>query len=80
MALAATLTPGHLRVTVVEDDPSDDKILACAKEGQVDYIVASDEHLTRLRSFEGIPIVPPRRFLEILAEEREKGESQSPTT
>jgi putative PIN family toxin of toxin-antitoxin system len=77
MALAATLTPGRLRVTVVEDDPSDNKILACAKEGQVDYIVASDEHLTRLRSFAGIPIIRPRRFLEILAD-REKRESQSP--
>ena len=74
MALAATPTPGRLKVTVVVDDPSDNKILACAKEGQVDYIVASDEHLTMLGSFAGIPIIPPRRFLEILTEERKKRE------
>ena len=80
IALAATLTTGRLKVTIVEDDPSDNKILACAQEGQVDYIVASDEHLTRLGSFAGTPIISPRRFLEILAEEREKGEAQSPTT
>ena len=54
----------------------EDKILACAKEGQVDYIVASDEHLAKLGSFAGIPIIPPRRFLEILAEQREKKEGQ----
>ncbi len=71
IALATTLTPGQLEVTAVEDDPSDNKILACAQEGQVDYIVASDAHLTKLESFAGIPIVPPRRFLEILVKESE---------
>ncbi|MBI4317286.1 MAG: hypothetical protein HY675_02250 [Chloroflexi bacterium] len=72
MALATTVTAGEAEVDVVDDDPSDNKILACAAEGRVDYIVASDEHLTELRTFSGIPIVPPRRFLEIL-EERTKG-------
>ena len=71
IALAATLTSGKLEVRAVEDDPSDNKILACAKEGQVDYIVASDEHLTKLGNFTGIPILPPRRFLEILREQNE---------
>ena len=66
IALAATRTPGLLAVRVVADDPADDKILACAQEGQVDYIVASDDHLARLGSFAGIPIVSPRRFLEIV--------------
>jgi len=41
-------------------------VLACAQEGRVDYIVASDEHLTKLGSFSGIPIIPPLRFLEVL--------------
>lgn len=76
IALAAQLTPGQLDVTAVKDDPSDNKILACAKEGQVDYIVASDEHLTKLGSFAGILIVPPRRFLEIIVGEKEEKESQ----
>jgi putative PIN family toxin of toxin-antitoxin system len=66
IALAATRTPGRLMVQAVKDDPADDKILACAKEGQVDFIVASDEHLTKLGSFADIPIVSPRRFLELL--------------
>lgn len=66
MALATTVTAGELEVDVVDDDPSDNKILACAAEGKVDYIVASDEHLTKLGAFSGIPIVLPRRFLEIL--------------
>jgi len=68
IAVAAILTPGHLEITAVKEDPSDDKVLVCAIEGKVDYIVASDEHLTRLENFSGIPIVPPRRFLELLQE------------
>jgi hypothetical protein len=72
IALAAQLTPGLIDVAAVADDPADNKILACAQEGRVDYVVASDEHLTKLGSFAGIPIVPPRRFLEILVEQRAK--------
>lgn len=71
LTLSTTVTAGELEVDAVDDDPSDNKILSCAIEGQADYVVASDEHLARLGSFSGIPIVPPRRFLEIL--ERERG-------
>ena len=66
LGIAAHLTQGELEVSVVEDDPTDDKIFACAEEGTVDYIVSSDEHLTKIGNYKGIPIVPPRRFLEIL--------------
>lgn len=64
--IVATLTPGNLDIRAVVSDPADDKILACAVEGHVDYIVASDKHLTDLRVYEGIPIVTPRQFLDIL--------------
>lgn len=66
LGVAAHLTPGELEVRAVEADSTDNKILACAMEGQADYIVSSDEHLTKLGNYEGIPIVPPKRFLEIL--------------
>lgn len=66
LALAAILTPGRLEIKAVPDDPADDKVLACAIEGQVDYVVASDRHLTDLGTFGGIPIVRPRQFLELL--------------
>jgi putative PIN family toxin of toxin-antitoxin system len=67
LASAATLTPGKRVVQAIAEDPTDNKILACAVEGQVDFIVASDEkHLVPLGSYAGIPIVRPRRFLEIL--------------
>jgi uncharacterized protein len=63
----AIVTPGERQVNVVEKDPEDNKILACAEEGQVDYIVASDKkHVLSLKSYKGIPIVSPRKFMEIL--------------
>lgn len=67
LAMGATRTPGQLTVHAVKNDPADDKILACAQEGQVDFVVASDEHLTQLGAYAGIPIVTPRQFLEIWA-------------
>ena len=66
LAVAATLTPGNLTPTVIAEDPTDDKVLACAVEGQVDCVVASDRHLTDLQSCAGIPIIRPRPFLELL--------------
>ena len=66
LAVTVELTPGHLELHAIRDDPTDDKILTCAIEGRADYIVSSDEHLIRLGSYESIPIVPPRRFLELL--------------
>lgn len=62
----AVLVPGHISVSVIKEDPEDDKILACAIEGGSDYIVSGDHHLKRLGSYEGIPIVTVRHFLEII--------------
>lgn len=62
----ATITPGTKSVDVVKDDPDDNKILACALEGGVDYIVSGDYHLTDLKSFQGISIVNPDMFLRVV--------------
>lgn len=70
LAVATRLTPGELDVRAVINDPTDDKILVCAEEGRVNYIVASDEHLLSLHAHQGIPIVSPRQFLMILEENK----------
>ena len=54
------------RVICVGEDPSDDRFLECAKAGGAGYIVSGDEHLLSLGVFEGIPIVNPRRFIEMM--------------
>jgi hypothetical protein len=64
----AVMTPGRLALSVVEEDPDDDIILACAVEGGADYIVSGDPHLLKLRSYEAVPIVTPRDFLTRLSQ------------
>jgi len=48
---------------VVEDDPSDNKILECALEAEADYIVSGDRHLLDLREYRGIKILSSGEFL-----------------
>ncbi len=67
----AILTPALLSIEIVKNDPTDDKYLVCALEGQADSIVSGDGHLTDLKEFRGIPIVNPATFLKAVAEQAE---------
>lgn len=58
-----TIEPRHA-LHVVKADPDDDRVLECALEGKADIIVTGDRHLLALKSFQGIPIITIREFLE----------------
>jgi putative PIN family toxin of toxin-antitoxin system len=47
-------------------DPDDNKYLECAVDGSADFVVSGDGDLLSLELFDGIPIVKPRRFVEIV--------------
>jgi putative PIN family toxin of toxin-antitoxin system len=47
-------------------DPKDDPVLACAVDGQADYLVTGDPHLLELEEFRRIKIVTPGEFLQVL--------------
>ena len=47
-------------------DPDDIKILGLAVATKADYIVTGDKDLLVLKSFQGIPILNPRSFSDIL--------------
>lgn len=47
-------------------DSTDDIVLATAIAAGADVVVTGDEDLLVLRSYEGVPIVAPRTFLERL--------------
>jgi Predicted nucleic acid-binding protein, contains PIN domain len=66
LAHIAIMTPGILTLTVITEDPPDDRYLECAVEGEADYIVSGDQLLLRLSAHQGIPILTPRAFLEVL--------------
>ncbi len=54
---------------MIEADPADNAVVACAIEGHADYIVAGDVHLLSLHEHAGIPIVSARQFLGVLEKE-----------
>ncbi len=62
----AVITPGLLEASGCED-PSDNRVLACALEGQAQCIVTGDPHLLALREYEGIRICNPSEMLNILS-------------
>jgi len=49
-------------------DPRDDKFLEAAVAGNADLIVSGDEDLLILNPFEGIPIIRPSEFIEMLGQ------------
>ncbi len=53
------------KLNIVKEDPDDNKILECALEGNVNYIITQDNHLLKLKEFRGIKILTPKEFLKI---------------
>ncbi|MFC1541764.1 putative toxin-antitoxin system toxin component, PIN family [Candidatus Latescibacterota bacterium] len=53
------------RITVIPYLP-DNRILECAVDGQADFIISGDHHLTDLKEFQGIMIMNPATFLSII--------------
>lgn len=60
------LTEDLYMVSKVRKDPEDNKFIACAIEGDADYIVSGDEHLLDLKHYKSIQILDARAFLKIL--------------
>ena len=54
------------RVSVVKDDPDDDRILEAALVARAEIIISGDKHLLNLQSWNGIEILSPADFLERL--------------
>lgn len=66
MSKVAVITPGQLEIDAIPDDPTDNKILVCGLEGEADYLISGDHHLTDLKIFQGIKIMNPSTFLKII--------------
>jgi len=58
--LVSTITT----LTVIKEDPDDDRVLECAIAGRADYIVSGDRHLLKLGSYKSIPIVTVRQLMD----------------
>lgn len=55
-----------VRLSVIKDKDADNRILECAIEGKVDYIISGDKrHILPLKEYAGIRILSPDQFLRL---------------
>lgn len=47
-------------------DPNDDMVIACALAAAADYVVTRDKDLLSRGIYEGIRMVTPRQFLDLI--------------
>lgn len=64
----ATVTPVTVAVHRVATHPEDDVVLATAVSGQAEYLVTGDKPLQNLGTYQGVTILSPRAFLDLLSE------------
>jgi putative PIN family toxin of toxin-antitoxin system len=62
----ALMTPGILSLEIIQEDSADNRYLECAVEGAAAYLVSGDRLLLSLGTYQGIQIVSPRVFLDVL--------------
>ena len=66
VVVLSDVVSGQLHLSGVCDDPDDDKYLAAALEGRAACVVTGDQRFLELGEHEGVRIVSPRAFLEML--------------
>jgi predicted nucleic acid-binding protein len=57
------------KISVVKDDPDDNKFLECAEEGGASYVVSGDGHLLGVGEYKNIQALSPATFIALLREE-----------
>ena len=55
-------------LSLQELSPEDNRVLDCAVQGQVQYLVTGDRGILELKEYEGIAVVTPREFFDLLRE------------
>jgi putative PIN family toxin of toxin-antitoxin system len=61
------LVGGERELKGVSKDPDDDKYIAAAVEGRAGFVVAGDSDLLDVKEYEGVRIISPRAFLDLIS-------------
>jgi len=62
------------KISAIKQKEDDNRILECAVEGKVKYIISGDRHhLLPLKEYKGIKILSPSQFLRIISWELSSG-------
>ena len=54
------------RIKVIQQDPTDDKIIEAAITAKANYIITGDKHLLDIKQYQKIKILKPSEFLNVL--------------
>jgi len=65
LAGLSSLVDVKMHVRAIEEDPSDNHVLACAKEAGAQFIISGDRHLLQLGQYEGIKILTAATFIRM---------------
>jgi len=65
LLIFAWVVEGQAEIGVIQTDPTDNKYLACALEGEAEYIVSGDRHLLDIGLYQDIKIIKAKAFLKI---------------
>jgi hypothetical protein len=50
-------------IDAIAEHPADNAVLACAIDGNVDFIISGDQHILKLKKYNNILILTPQKFL-----------------
>jgi len=56
-------------LSVIKEDPDDDRVLECAVSAEAKHIVSRDRHLLRLGSYPSTQIMSVRQFMDSIEPE-----------
>lgn len=61
----SVMVESEIELDVIQEDPSDNRILECAIAAEAQYIISGDKHLLALKQYEGIIILSPAGFMAL---------------
>jgi uncharacterized protein len=64
IAANSTIVYPKIKVHIIEEDPSDNRILECALAAEAKFIATGDKHLLKLGQFKQTKILKPRELFD----------------
>jgi len=65
LLIFAWVVEGKAQIDVIQADPTDNWYLACALEGEAEYIVSGDRHLLDVGQYQGFKIMNAQALLNM---------------
>ena len=66
----AKIIETHNNLDIIKEDPIDNMFLEAAIEHNANFIITGDNHILRIKEFQGTKILTPADFLEEISKEK----------